>query len=291
MVNGSTIIHCRDFYFSGFPSWCKNEENKKEYINLYKLNEDIELDLSKITFNEGKRTISKLMLNSLWGRYAMQTNKPKTVSVNNKLDLMRYLHNELFIIKDLIFYDYVCHISYIDKEEIHQGGIDANIELGCFVTADGRIKLYSELKKLGSNVLYYDTDSIIFVVKGVSYEPELGDYLGDLTSELDQDDYIEEFVSAGPKNYGYRTKKGKEVVKVKGFSLSSIASEKINYKSVLDLVKNKKKDTIKVQQLKFKRNKVDWSMRTEDVFKNYKQVYDKRILLDNLSSLPFGYKC
>ena len=276
---------------SGFPSWCENEENKKEYINLYKLNEDIELDLSKITFNEGKRTISKLMLNSLWGRYAMQTNKPKTVSVNNKLDLMRYLHNELFIIKDLIFYDYVCHISYIDKEEIHQGGIDANIALGCFVTAYGRIKLYSELKKLGSNVLYYDTDSIIFVVKGVSYEPELGDYLGDLTSELDQDDYIEEFVSAGPKNYGYRTKKGKEVVKVKGFSLSSIASEKINYKSVLDLVKNKKKDTIKVQQLKFKRNKVDWSMRTEDVFKNYKQVYDKRILLDNLSSLPFGYKC
>ena len=71
---------------------------------MYKLNEDIELDLSKITFNEGKRTISKLMLNSLWGRYAMQTNKPKTVSVNNKLDLMRYLHNELFIIKDLIFY-------------------------------------------------------------------------------------------------------------------------------------------------------------------------------------------
>lgn len=36
-----------------------------------------------------------------------------------------------------------------------------------------------------------------------------GDYLGDLANELDTIDYITEFVSGGPKNYAYRTNKGK----------------------------------------------------------------------------------
>ena len=37
--------------------------------------------------------------------------------------------------------------------------------------------------------------------------PKIGEFLGDLTSELDDDDYIVEFVSAGPKNYSFKTMK------------------------------------------------------------------------------------
>ena len=35
------------------------------------------------------------------------------------------------------------------------------------------------------------------------FQPVLGSYLGDFTSELKDEEYIEEFVSGGPKNYGY----------------------------------------------------------------------------------------
>ena len=39
-----------------------------------------------------------------------------------------------------------------------------------------------------------------------SYAPQLDDYLGRFTNEIKQKDgkYIQEFISAGPKNYGYK---------------------------------------------------------------------------------------
>ena len=48
----------------------------------------------------------------------------------------------------------------------------------------------------------------------------MGDYLGDLTNEIDGDDNIVEGVFPGPKNYASITKKNKTVCKVKGFSLN-----------------------------------------------------------------------
>ena len=274
---------------SGYPSWCVNDELKQNYITDYKKNENIDLDIDSIEYNEGKRTISKLMLNSLWGRYCMQTNKPKTAIVKNKANLINFLINDLYEVKDVVIYKEVCHVSYKDKDFLHQGNKDANIVLGCFVTAYGRLKLYSEMKKIGNNLLYFDTDSLIFIEKDGSYVPELGDYLGDFTSELNKDEYIEEFVSGGPKNYAYRTNKDKECIKVKGFSLNVSVQEKLNFTTINELVQNNNNTKIPVNQTKFKRHKVDWSMTTEEQIKTYKKVYDKRILLEDLSSLPYGF--
>ena len=62
---------------SGFPSWCKNEEDKMKYIDDYQKYEGIQLDIKKTCVNEGLRSISKFLLNSMWGRYCLQTNKIK----------------------------------------------------------------------------------------------------------------------------------------------------------------------------------------------------------------------
>ena len=229
------------------------------------------------------------MLNSLWDRYAMQTNKPQTIVVKNRYELLKHLTNDLIIVKDVLFYEHIAHLNFIEKKPIHQGGIDSNIAIGCFVTAYGRIKLYSEMKKLDTNLLYYDTDSIIFVHRDGEYEPKLGDYLGELTSELDVDEHIVEFISAGPKNYGYMTNKDKKVTKIKGFTLTAIATEQLNYDKMCKLIQDQNNAHLNVQQLKFKRRKIDWSISTEDSIKKYKQVFDKRILLNDLKSIPYGY--
>ena len=55
------------------------------------------------------------------------------------------------------------------------------------------------LKQLNRSVLYYDTDSVIYVSRPGQYAPPLGDYLGELTDELDSGEQIVEFVSGGPK--------------------------------------------------------------------------------------------
>ena len=46
-----------------------------------------------------------------------------------------------------------------------------------------------------------------------------------MTNELDADDYIVDFTSAGPKNYGYKTKLGKVCCKVRGFTLNVRGSQ------------------------------------------------------------------
>jgi hypothetical protein len=70
------------------------------------------------------------------------------------------------------------------------------------------MKLYEESFKNDDTVLYFDTDPIIFISKENHYEPELADYLGKFTNEIKCDNYFEEFVSAGPKNYGYKLNNG-----------------------------------------------------------------------------------
>lgn len=109
-------------------------------------------------------------------------------------------------------------------------------QVAIFTTAHARLKLYDLLEKLGSRVLYYDTDSCIFAPlagEDPNVLAPLGKYLGDLTNELADpyngdekyggDGYtydlsmgIEYFISGGPKHYSYRLTGGKEVVKVKG---------------------------------------------------------------------------
>ena len=72
------------------------------------------------------------------------------------------------------------------------------------------------------------------------YSPPLGDYLGDLTNEINPKDgnHITCFVSGGPKNYAYNLDTGKTCCKVRGFTLNFRNSQKINFDSVALMVKN-----------------------------------------------------
>jgi hypothetical protein len=118
----------------------------------------------------------------------------------------------------------------------------------------------------------------------------LDDNLVKLTNEIKGDNYIEEFVSAGPKNYGYKFNNGQTSCKIKGFSVNFIASESLNFQSMLDLVLNHNfAETIAVEQNKFIRDKKDWTIRTETMLKQYRQDNDKRILFENFETLSFGF--
>ena len=48
---------------SGWPSWCTNIEQKREYIVNYKEREGIRLDIASIAKNPGRKATAKLMLN------------------------------------------------------------------------------------------------------------------------------------------------------------------------------------------------------------------------------------
>ena len=103
-----------------------------------------------------------------------------------------------------------------------------NIFIAAFTTCWARLKLYSYLEKLGEQVLYYDTDSVIYKWRPGQCQIPTGDFLGEMTDELDGD-HIVEFVSGGAKNYGYQTAGGKFECKVRGFTLNVRGRQVLNY--------------------------------------------------------------
>ena len=60
------------------------------------------------------------------------------------------------------------------------------------------------------------------------YNPTLSEFVGGMNDELGGS-YITEYVSNGTKNYAYRTGDGKQVVKVKGFTLNYVASHQLTF--------------------------------------------------------------
>ena len=109
--------------------------------------------------------------------------------------------------------------------------------------------------------------------------------------------YITEFVSAGPKNCAFKCfcpETGKEefVVKIRGFSLTYKASEKLNFNTLKETVhafiKHGYKDHVDVTFPRIER-KENRNVVTKNVSKRYTLVYDKRVPQFDFSSLPFGY--
>lgn len=81
-----------------------------------------------------------------------------------------------------------------------------NIFVAAFTTCHARLRLYQALDHLEERVLYFDTNSVIYVQHpdDQPLHPPRGAYLGDFKDELDAGDHIIEFCSGGPKNYGYK---------------------------------------------------------------------------------------
>ena len=70
---------------------------------------------------------------------------------------------------------------------------------------------------------------MVFAHRPGQASPALGQYLGEFKDELGHGESIVEFCSAGPKNYGYKTRAGQTVCKVRGFSLNCQGAAQLNY--------------------------------------------------------------
>ena len=146
------------------------------------------------------------------------------------------LYSDEFEVRDArMVNENMVEVQYRNVEEFAEQNNKVNIVIAAFTTAYARLKLYGLLDLLQERVLYYDTDSVIYVHKSDEPAPPLGNYLGDLTDELNGD-YITSFVSGGPKNYAYRTKNGKTDTKIRGITLDYAATGKLNHAVVRALV-------------------------------------------------------
>jgi len=182
---------------SGLPSWVQSEE-KDRYIEDYRRAEGIALDKASITKHAGQRTLAKIKLNSMWGKWAQNQNKTHTTIADSEKEFYELSTCFGTEVRNLIFLkDDVAWVSWKYSEDNVAAGKNVNVAVAAYVTTQSRLKLYEYLSKLGESVLYCDTDSVIFIQKdNGSRKVKTGDYLGDLTDELEEYgscSFVEEF--------------------------------------------------------------------------------------------------
>ena len=285
---------------SGWPSWVGEDETKRQqYLREYFEHEGIQLEYNKIQKNPGLRTLAKMMLNSMWGKFGQRLNKTQVQTFEDPQAFHRFLDTDSLDVRHVsVINDNLVEVHYQYQDEDIPVSPNLNIFVACFTTCWARLRLYAALEQLGERVIYYDTDSIIYWTDETQATPVLGDYLGDFTSELGNDDYIVEFVSGGPKNYGYQTKLGHVECKVRGFRLNSEGKSQLNYnvmrQNVLDeiqkpLLKPRQTQIIKTHQIV--RDPKHYLLFTFPEYKQYQLVYDKRVV-DPLTfqTYPYGYQ-
>ena len=206
--------------------------------------------------------------------------------------LVRLLTDESIEVRDvLLVNDNMAMVQYKGKEPAALA--TENVAIAAFTTAHARLRLYGAMEEIikddSSRLLYFDTDSVFYVKRPTLPDPSCGNYLGDLTDEYPHKKIIR-FSSGGPKNYTYRFSDGSHVTKVKGFTLNYRNAEIITPALVEDFVQHPDGRTVAVLNKKKITRSVEHGIVSRPESKNYRVVYTKRVLLEDGTTLPYGYK-
>ena len=98
---------------SGYPQNVKSEEEKQAYIDQYLDHEGILLEKECIDKNAGLRSLSKLALNSFYGKFGQRTNMKKTLFVKDIKQFMQVLTDPGKLLMDFhIMNDDVIQVEY-----------------------------------------------------------------------------------------------------------------------------------------------------------------------------------
>jgi len=144
----------------------------------------------------------------------------------------------------------------------------------------------------------YVADSICYLHKPGFPDPPLGPYLGNLTSQLDDDygkgSYCSQFVAAGPKNYSYVVHVNgdpntvKVITKVRGISINSSCSDIVTFDNLKKMVMNEIK-SITVNIPSRIERVPGWNVVTRSTSNLWRVCLTKRRRIDDTETVPYGF--
>ena len=266
----------------------KTEEEKANF--KARIKESLDIDIEKFEFNAGLRAISKLCLNSLWGKFGQRNNMSQTKYVTEVSEFYELILDDKLANKNFQFInDDMVQMTYDFKDEFVDNSNNTNVYIACFTTSHARLMLYDKLDYLNEKVLYFDTDSIIYVDDNTK-KIETGDMLGDMTDELEGKS-ITNFVSTGPKSYSFKYGRDDEKSAIKGFTLNHQNCTILNHDNMRKVIKKQIRELKIVNENKITRkNREIVNKYCEKVFKF---GYDKRVIKlvdeNHIDTLRYGY--
>jgi len=315
---------------SGWPEHCTDEESKLKYLEFILRKEGLELDANNMEVNKGLRSLAKLMLNSFWGKFGQRNNFRQTTITRSVKEFYKLFFSSNKTIADFhILNEDTAQIDWAHHDDCIPINPQTNVFVAAFTTAHARLMLYEVLEKLDEQVVYYDTDSVIYVHEPGQYDHPCGEGLGEFTDELvcpevgcsgcTQGHYIVDFWSAGPKNYAYRVDTGHQVCincihfvnkkyvqfyihahicfqvcKVRGFTLNYENSKHINLGSFREIIESfvegDPQHITVTEPSKITRDKLKQRLYNREQSKKYGMIYDKRVInKDTWITYPYGY--
>jgi hypothetical protein len=295
---------------SGYPDGVRGDPVKeKQFCSAFEDKMGFALNAANVDKNAGKRALSKLLLNSLWGKFGQRINQMQAKTVYSNTQLLKIIEDPRYEISYVTpLTDLATEVGYRMREEFLSTDVKigcVNIPIAAYTTSHGRIRLYAALHKLGRQVLYYDTDSVVYAVdptRGDHHTMPLGEYIGEWTDELSGGKIVDTFVAPGPKCYSYVVQaldgSRKIETKVKGFSRNMRNEEQLNHASLQRVVQGMGRRKVATHNP----HRIRLVKSAQEPIKAVKETkvmgftYSKRFILlpeditANIDTLPFGHK-
>ena len=191
----------RDLSEDQLAKTCKAINSKMNFSKS-----ELSLSPSSIKCNKAAKQFFKDMLNSLYGRFALNTGFSKRIFVRSQHELDEILSNRnVTVLEFFPVADDTIEIEFLPNSSCGPNR-DSNLLFTSIINAKGRIMMYQIIQKLeqqGCEPIYVDTDGIVFATpKGFNNFPfEIGLAFGQFKPVLGDSAVIKKFYSLGPRNY------------------------------------------------------------------------------------------
>lgn len=145
---------------SELPSWCKTEADLALvalYTKQFLEREGVDLTDRGFEVNPGLRYLSKLMLNSFWGKFGQRENQTQTSVISQSHDVFKLLTDPSVEVQNLlVISDDVLLATWNWYEESCTPLNTVNVVNAAYTTANARLELYKYLEPLGKRIYLRD---------------------------------------------------------------------------------------------------------------------------------------
>jgi hypothetical protein len=232
----------------------------------------------------------------------------KTVLIETAAELFTLLGSAKYRVKAILDLGNVLRVTYDTEDDFVTTPQYTSLITGIMVTAYARLELLSYIHLIPEDdVLYFDTDSVIFIQKGKNNPiNNIGPETGQMASELKgygTDAYIQTFASSGPKSYIYKvvnpsTGLCEVICKFKGITIDSRVRREDIYMDddpdfLFNFIKSNYKDNFRQTPIPIHQTNIRATARNElltlQLVKKFGNDYDKRLISKDYKTLPWGY--
>ena len=132
-------------------------KTKEEETNFkLKIKKSLDIDVEKFEFNAGLRSISKLCLKSLWGKFGQRSNMSQTKYITEVFEFCEILLDDKLDNKNFQFINNdMAEMTYNFKDQFVDNSKNTNVYIACFTTSHARLMLYNKLDPLeGESIVF-----------------------------------------------------------------------------------------------------------------------------------------